>query len=92
MTPPPLTITHRPDGWWIVGLPDSDAVHPAPPGGSPSDLGPYDTKAEALDGRAGIRRTFRIEDQPGMWSVDAVEYIRTHPDPCRQTETQTTLF
>jgi len=34
------------DGWWIVDVPD-DVL----------EMGPYDTKAEALDDMKGVQRT-----------------------------------
>ena len=48
----------------------------------PGDCGPYDTRAEAASDRAGLLRFYRHADKPDFWSTE----------PCRQTESQATLF
>ena len=57
-----LTLTHRPSGWWIVGLEDD---------GQAFDCGPYETKAEAEDDRAGMTRFLRHWDKPYYMSCDS---------------------
>jgi hypothetical protein len=46
----PMTLTQRPDGWWIVDVPDTI-----------DECGPYRTRAEAEQDRVGLARFFRHE-------------------------------
>ncbi len=46
-----MRLQKRPDGWWIVNVPDSV-----------TESGPYDTRAEAEDVRGGLARTFKVLD------------------------------
>jgi len=41
-----MKLEKRPDGWWIINVPDCE------------DCGPYDTKAEAKEDMDGLQRTF----------------------------------
>ena len=44
----------KPDGWWITDIPDC------------GDCGPYATKPEALEIKAGLDRTFKYHNEPGF--------------------------
>jgi hypothetical protein len=43
-----LKLVKRPDGWWITNLPEGF-----------DDCGPYDTRVEAEEDRAGVERTLK---------------------------------
>ena len=60
-----LDLEQRGDGWWIVGLPDTDP-----------DCGPYDTKQEAESDRRGLQRYFRWGHLREFWTTD-----KTVPPP-----------
>lgn len=49
-----MRIAKRDDGWWIIGIPSSEAGSDRA-----SHCGPYRTKAEAADDRLGLERFFR---------------------------------
>lgn len=53
-----LTVEQRPDGWYILGLPETDPC------------GPYDTRAEAESDRRGLERTEKYGHLPKYWTVD----------------------
>jgi hypothetical protein len=46
-----MNIERRPDGWWIVDVPDTI-----------DQCGPYATKADAEKDRVGLARFFRHEN------------------------------
>ncbi len=48
-----LQLVKRPDGWWITGGPDDIP-----------DMGPYATKDDAHQERAGLQRTWRNMTRP----------------------------
>lgn len=52
-----MNIEPRPDGWWIVGLPESDV-----------ECGPYHTKAEANQTRVRLARFYRHWADP-RWMI-----------------------
>jgi len=45
-----LKTSRRPDGWWVVGVPDTI-----------EEIGPYDTKREADEARRGQEHFWNVE-------------------------------
>jgi hypothetical protein len=52
-------IEQRPDGYWIVGLPNG------------LKCGPYDRKADAIDDERGLQRTYKYCQESGFVTVDS---------------------
>jgi len=47
-----MKLDKRPDGWWVVNVPDTV-----------TECGPYDTRVEAEETRRGLTHTFkRLDD------------------------------
>jgi len=56
---PTLETQRRPDGWWIIGLPDDEY----------SAAGPYTTRAEAEEDRRGLVRFYRNENKRSFFTT-----------------------
>ena len=52
----PMKPVKRADGWWLTDVPECE------------DLGPYDTKAEAVDDQRGLERTERYGHRRSFWT------------------------
>lgn len=53
-------LVERGDGWWII-----NAVGVEDENGVPFDVGPYDTKDEAIEDARGMRNFEKYHDRPG---------------------------
>ena len=58
MKKPKLKAVKREDGWWITGWPSEGF----------EDCGPYDTRAETVDAKAGLERTLEHWDERSFWT------------------------
>lgn len=52
-----LKTVKRGDGWWITGLPQDHEDH-----------GPYRSKADAQEDKAGLERTLKNWNNPTFWT------------------------
>ena len=63
LKPPTLRTVRKGRSWWIIGLVGPplpiDTNYPRVRG---TEIGPYDTKAEATEGKKGLDRFFEVED------------------------------
>lgn len=56
---PKLKTVKRTDGWWITGLPEGFEDH-----------GPYKSKVDAQEGKAGLERTLKNWNNPIFWTSE----------------------
>lgn len=56
-----LRAEKRSDGWWITGWPK---------GFEGSDCGPYKSKAEVADDKAGLEATLENWDNRSYWTTE----------------------
>lgn len=61
-----METVHRPDGWWIVNVPDTI-----------TECGPYDTRADAEQDRRGMAAFFRRCDD--LEWMEGAQTIGTMP-------------
>jgi hypothetical protein len=54
-----MEIQRKPDGWWIVGVPDTE------------DCGSYGTRKDAANDMRGLKRFFRHKNDRSFFTTDA---------------------